>query len=136
MALVDEFAALYTNHVYKNGISVSSSPADPDGLKNPRGLARAVNNGGGMPAAHRQYPYETGVDPTTSTLLFSLGNGPSDAARDALPPSYLLEHTIPTHLKQQMIDANYINKNKIVGTNIRRLGTVGISQLRVQGRVP
>jgi hypothetical protein len=136
MAIEDEFAELYTKHVYKDGMT------NPNSLNNPRGQARAVEYGG-VGAGGHQHPWVDGVDPTNSFLVYQLGGGPDNATRDASPPSYILQHTIADrpNLEQSMIAASLIEpRQTLVNTDLRLFypgpGSRSSSVLRDRTRIP
>lgn len=134
MAIEDDFADLYTRHVYKDG----ATAGEENSLLHPRGLARAINYGGVMPNG-QQYPFSTGVDAADSFLQYSLGGGPAPATLDASPPSYILEHTIKPfrNLEESMIAASLIEKRQsLTNTNLRLFGARSSSVLRDRGRIP
>ena len=149
MAIEDVFAELYTKHVYKNGMVAGASNL----LDNPRGLANAVEYGGTVPGGS-PYPYRTAV--VSGVIEYGLGGGPSASALDELPPSYILQHTIPDIDQDfEMVEASLIEpKNMMIpGTDIRRFyprslpdvsspgdtiltGSRASSVLRDLGRIP
>ena len=132
MTIEEEFAKLYTTHVYKDGMT------NPDSLSNPRGLARAVVYGGDGPGTTK-YPYVTGVSAGGSLLTYGLGGGPSDSALDEKVPSYIQQNVVARdpELEADLISASLIEKRQtIVNSNMRKFGPRASSVLRVEGAIP
>lgn len=128
MALVDDFALLYSNHTYKNAYSGSGVTS----LNTPRGLARAVN--------YQNYdsPYAPPANGNVSGIV-QYGEPPSISQLDASPPLFIDKYELyklSENTRHSMIEASYIAKRPLPNSPYWLLGTAGVSQLRVQSVLP
>lgn len=131
MALAEEFAKLYQDHVYRTYVD-SGAVIEPNNPGTPHGISRKVDY-----FQNPLYPKVMGVDATTSVLLYTYPTQPSQSAIDEQHPSYLVKSTVPLEKGLSFVAANYLKNTPSQYGDIWEFlpsgsGGKASSQLRVQ----